>query len=200
MHSLGAVLVAAVSVAALASCDDDGVPVTPQALAYVAAEYTGTPDTATNDLVGWFDAFEDGAVAVDLRYDQSEDGFGDSVTVTVGTLATPELLDCDATVGLYTLGCAETPDGTLRWNLDDPEEDPGGVFVLVPRSEDQTVLVTYSGPRITADPRTLDLPVTVETVFEIANDDRIDATTSQEFVDRSADLPYWSDTLEKPGG
>lgn len=189
---LGILLVA--SALATTGCDDD-VAVTPQALAYVAASYAGVPDSASARNPDWFDAFEDDAVATDLRYDRSENDVGDSVSVTVGTLDRPELVDCDETVGMYSLGCDETARGTLRWNLDDPGEDPGGVFVLVPKSDGSTVLVTYSGPVIRKDPRTVELDVSVDTLFDIADDDRVDVTTTEETVDAGADLSYWSEDL-----
>ncbi|GAA1775851.1 hypothetical protein GCM10009795_022350 [Nocardioides hankookensis] len=182
----------------IAGCDSDDdstgsagdVPITAPGLAYVAADHVGRPDVAGVDELDWFDAFADDAVAVDLRYHPTKNYPGDSVTVTLGTLRVPDLLDCDATVGMYTQGCAETPDGTLRWNLDDPEEDPGGVFVLVPKSDGQTVLVTFNGPRIHRDPRKVDLPVSVDTVFEIANDPRLDVTTSEHVENNGIELPY----------
>lgn len=197
-------IVATAVLLTLTGCDGDDatptgsagdVPVTAGALAYVAAGYTGTPDIANVAPFDWFEAFGGDAVAVDLRYHQTKYDFGDSVAVTVGTLKVAELLDCDASVGLYTQACEETPDGTLRWNLYDPEEDPGAVFVLVPKSDGRTVLVSSSGPHLTADPRTVDLPVTVDTLFDIAHDPRIDVTTSQEVVDRGAALPYLVDAL-----
>ena len=177
---------------AATGCDDDP-PITAGALAYVAADHAGVPDSAGTEPFDWFDAFDDDAVAVDLRYHPSANDPGDGLTVTLGALDVPELTDCDATVGLYTQACEETPEGTLRWNLDDPEEDPGGVFVLVPKSDGRTVMVTFNGPHLHRDPRTVDLPVSVDTVFAIANDPRIDVTTSQEVVDRGADLAYLED-------
>lgn len=177
---------------ATTGCDDDP-SITPGALAYVAADHAGTPDTAGTEPFDWFDAFDDDAVAVELRYHPTTNDPGDGLTVTLGRLDVPELTDCDATVGLYTQACEETDGGTLRWNLDDPEEDPGGVFVLVPKSDGQTVMVTFNGPRLHRDPRTVDLPVSVETLFDIAHDPRIDVTTTQDVVDRGAELPYLED-------
>src|SRR5689334_25206000 len=97
-RGLGILLVA--TALAGTGCDDD-VPVTPQALAYVAADHTGTPTSASSRDVDWFDAFDDDAVAAELRYHQTEDDYGDTVTVTLGTLDRPELTDCDETEGLY---------------------------------------------------------------------------------------------------
>ncbi|GAA4364403.1 chitosanase [Nocardioides caricicola] len=194
---LGILLLAGALVTGLVTgCDDDRAAITPQALAYVAAEHVGTPELATTATADWFDGFDDDAVGADLRYGRTETDYGDSVTVTIGTLARPDLTDCDRTEGLYSQGCDETSRGTLRWNLNDPQEDPGGIFVLVPASDGQTVMVTSHGPRLTTDPREADLPVSVDTAFDIAHDDRVDGTTAQDVVDAGADLPYWSDSLD----
>ena len=169
---------------------DHGVPITPGALAYIAADHAGTPDNASTDGFDWFEAFDDEALTADLHYRPTRYDPGDGLTVTLGELDVPELTDCDATVGLYTQACEETEDGTLRWNLNDPGEDPGGVFVLVPKSDGRTVMVTFNGPKLRRDPRTVDLPVSVDTLFAIAHDPRLDVTTTQDVVDRGADLPY----------
>lgn len=182
------VLVGALSLA-VTGCDDD-VSMTAAGLAYVAADRAGTPDNASTDLVDWFEAFDDDALTVGLHYHPTRYDPGDGLTVTLGELEVPELTDCDATVGLYTLGCDETEDGTLRWNLNDPGEDPGGVFVLVPKSDGQTVMVTFNGPKLRHDPRTVDLPVSVDTLFAIAHDPRLDVTTTQDVVDRGDELSY----------
>ena len=43
---------------------------------------------------------------------------------------------------------------------------------------------------LTVDPRDLDLPVSVEDRFELAEDPRVDGTTTQEAVDGDRDLDY----------
>ncbi|WP_279235515.1 chitosanase [Nocardioides sp. SR21] len=193
-RGLGILLI--VATLAATGCDDDEVPITPQALAYVAADHAGTPASASAESLDWFDAFEDPVIA-DLRYGPEKNDPGDSLTITLGTLdAETELVDCDTTEGWYTHHCVETDDGTLRWNTDDPEEDPGAVFALVPKSDGQIVMVAFAGPRLTQDPRDVDLPVSVETLFDIANDDRIDVTTTQDVVDAGAELDYWTDGIE----
>jgi hypothetical protein len=54
------------------------------------------------------------------------------------------------------------------------------------------VLVT-SGGRVTGDPRDLDLPVGVDDLVAVAEDPRVDVTTSQEATDAGADLRFWRD-------
>ena len=176
------------------------VPTTPEALAYVAATHTGTPDTAGPDDFAPFDAFTDGHVAAILRYNTTRDSYGDNVTITVGTLKDDELLDCDTTIGLYTQRCVETPDGTLRWNLPDPEEDPGGIFVFVDKTEhgedpaSHVVVATYSGLLITADPRTLELPGHRRQPLRPRQRPRVDTTTTTEAERHGERLSYFTST------
>ena len=92
---------------------------------------------------------------------------------------------------MSALRCAATPRGTLLWERRAPGEDPGNVAVGV-RKGRVTVLVYQSGPDITGDPRSLRLPVTVSDMFAVAEDPRIDLSTSREAVDAGASLPYWS--------
>lgn len=54
-----------------------------------------------------------------------------------------------------------------------------------------TVLVFQSGPVINSDPRNVELPISVEVMFAIAADPRLDVTTSEDAVTAGADLPYW---------
>jgi hypothetical protein len=54
-----------------------------------------------------------------------------------------------------------------------------------------TVLVFQAGPAITDDPRELDLPISVEDMFAIAEDPRVGLTTSREAVEAGADATYW---------
>ncbi len=37
------------------------------------------------------------------------------------------------------------------------------------------------------------MPISTDDLFAIANDPRVDVTTSQEAVDAGADLPFWQD-------
>jgi hypothetical protein len=110
--------------------------------------------------------------------------------VAVGTDA-PDDLKC-AAEQVDRGGCVTTDRGTVIWEAEAPEEDPGNVGVAVTKGG-TTVLVFQSGPAITGDPRTLDLPISVADMFAIADDPRVDLTTSKDAVAAGAELPYWAD-------
>lgn len=79
--------------------------------------------------------------------------------------------------------------GVLLW---EDEEDPGVFYVIAEKGE-SAALLFYAGPRITGDPRELDLPIPVETLFDIATDPRVDVTTSQEALEAGDELSSWRD-------
>jgi len=165
------------------------VPVTAQALAFVAAEHAGGPSSAT----GEDDAAEElgpGAVGTELRYGSDGEYDGDVLVVAVGKGMGKALTGCDAEANRYLAGCVETNRGMLMWENVAPEEDPGVVYVSVDKG-DTTALLFYAGPTITGDPRELDMPISTDDLFAIVNDPRVGVTTSQEAVDAGADLPYW---------
>lgn len=164
-------------------------PTTPQALAAVAAEYTGTPSSADSEDDA-AEEFAAGGVGTELRFGSDGEYDGDALTVAVGEGLDPSLTDCGSTTNEYLAGCVETDEGVLLWEAEAPEEDPGVVYVVVEKG-DAAVLLFYSGPTISADPRELDLPISVETLFDIATDPRVDLTTSEAAIEAGADLPYW---------
>ena len=162
---------------------------TAQALAYVAAEYAGTPDSAVRESDA-AEEFTPKGVGTELRYGSNGESDGDMLVVAVGHGLAPELSDCDDEVTDYLSGCMETEQGTLMWEDEEPEEDPGVVYVIVDKG-DSSALLFYGGPDINGDPRELDLPISVETLFDIANDPRVDVTTSAEAVEAGAGLSFW---------
>jgi len=160
------------------------VPTTPRALAWLAADLLGEPSRATKDR----DAAEEfGSAGIG-----TELGYGQQVVLSVGNDLPESLYDCDGADTDRMDGCEETEDGVLMWEDLEPEEDPGVVYVVVPKG-DSAVLMFGSGPDITGDPRDLDLPVSVAEMFEIANDPRVDVTTTQEAVDGGRDLDFWGE-------
>lgn len=171
------------------SSEGGDVPTTAQALAFVAAEHAGTPTSATgeNDAAEEFDSK---AVGTELRYDSDGEYDGDMLVVAVGRGMDKTVTDCDAESNGFLAGCVETDEGILMWEDEAPESDPGVVYVVVDKG-DTAALLFYAGPTITGDPRELDMPVSTDDLFAIANDPRVDVTTSQEAVDAGADLPYW---------
>ena len=192
-------------------CDDqgsEGVPATARAFAHVAAGYVGEPEYATAIDVPFYVQFNGDFVGADLRTqlgnpakDPARGGEiypGDSVKVMAGTEHDgPDPTSCeDADPYPY----CEPLDGggAMTWSPEDPGEDPGYVEVGV-RKGDVTVVVVFSGPHITGDPRTLDLPVTIDQLVDIARDERVDLTTTQAAVDAGADLDYWEETAPPVG-
>lgn len=89
--------------------------------------------------------------------------------------------------------CADLGDGiTLTWDEVAPEEDPGLVVVTAELGT-HTVVLRYSGPNITGDPRDLDLPISVDTLVDIVTDPRVAPTTSQEAIDSGEEIDFWLD-------
>jgi hypothetical protein len=200
MHARGSALAAALLVSALAGCGDEpqpatddpvggNEPTTARALAAVAAEHAGTPDSAEEEDDA-AEEFGSGGLGVELRYGSDGEYDGDILVVAVGKDLDPALTSCDARAE-YLAGCVTTAEGTLLWETEAPEEDPGVVYVAVEKKARTSVLLFYAGPRITGDPRELDMPVPTEVLFAIANDPRVDLTTSAAAVDAGAGLPYW---------
>ena len=73
-----------------------------------------------------------------------------------------------------------------------PEEDPG-LVVVIAELDTHTVVLRYSGPDITGDPRDLGLPISVDTVVDIVTDPRVAPTTSQEAIDSGEEIDFWLD-------
>lgn len=166
-------------------------PTTARALAYVAAEHAGTPASAVRERDA-AEEFASGGIGAELRYGSVGEYDGDMLVVAAGKGLDPALLDCDAEETQSLAGCMSTDQGMLMWEDEAPEEDPGVVYVLVDKG-DTAALVFYAGPSITGDPRELDMPISTEVLFAIANDPRVDVTTSAEAVVAGADLSFWQD-------
>ena len=166
-------------------------PLTGRALAAVVADHVGAPSSAVvSQEMG--DVGTSVAAEVELRYpvpDSTDDG--DSLTVGVGTGFEKQVEGCASLRSDQGYaGCARTADGIVFWEKAAPEEDPGVVYVMVSKAETD-VLLFYSGPTITGDPRTLDLPVPVRDLFAIGRDSRVDVTTSPEAVAQGERITYW---------
>ena len=76
---------------------------------------------------------------------------------------------------------------TLAWQELEPEEDPGVVYVI-DRREDEDVAVSLTGPTITGDPRELDLGIGLADLALLATDRRLGLTTTPEVVDAGASV------------
>ncbi len=64
---------------------------------------------------------------------------------------------------------------------------------MVLRKGASTVLLFQSGPLVTGDPRRLDLRISVKDVFAIAQDPRVDVTTSAAAIRAGEELSTWTD-------
>ena len=159
------------------------LPTTPRALAWLAADHFGDPGSARAET----DAAEElgrGGVGAELAYD------GQQLVLAVGERMPPASYDCDSRVTRSLDGCERLAEGVLMWEAEVPEEDPGVVYLVVPKSRG-TVLMFSSGPSITGDPRELDLAIDVTDMVALATDARVDVTTSERAVDGGRDLDYW---------
>jgi hypothetical protein len=80
---------------------------------------------------------------------------------------------------------------TLQWELAEPEEDPGIVKIVLQRRDEYAVVV-LTGPSITGDPRTLNLPVTIEDMVAILEDPDLRLETSPAAIEAGRILPDWA--------
>ena len=163
---------------------------TARALAAVAAEHAGTPDSAVEEDDAAAE-FGPGAVGTELRYGSDGEYDGDMLVVAVGEGLDPSAFGCDSPETESLAGCVRTEEGTLLWEAATPEEDPGVVYVIVEKGERAAALMFYAGPAITGDPRELDMPISTDVLFAIAGDPRIDVTTDADTVAAGEDLPFW---------
>ena len=160
---------------------------TPRALAALVAEHLGPPDSAGPER----DLSEAvGGIGASIRYGAEPGDDGDLVGIAVGSRAVPELTDCGSSVNSGLTGCETTGEGIIAWETETPEQDPGVVFVMVVKG-DTTAVVYQSGPPVTADPRTLDLEVSVAEMVAIAQDPRVDLTTTRAAVAAGRALEEW---------
>jgi len=164
------------------------VPTTPRSLAFVAAEHVDLEPTragvdwAADNYRGLF-PHPRRAVAASINFA----GEGNILVVGVSEERPDGARFC------ADGNCADLGDGVmLTWAVEAFESDPGLVGVVA-ELEDRTVLLSYSGPVITGDPRDQDLPVPVDTLVDIATDPRTAPTTSQDAVDAGEEIDYWLD-------
>lgn len=182
------------ALALLAGCEsdtaDDGsraggdLPTTARALAAVAAEHVGEPRSAVEESDA-AEEFAEDAVGTELRYGANQ------LVIAVGKGLDEALSDCSSQQNRGLAGCEETARGVLTWEKAAPESDPGGIYLITDKDDGAAVLIFFSGPDITGDPRELDLPVTVDELFDVANDARVDVTTSQAALEAAEDIAFW---------
>lgn len=179
--------------------EGERVPITARATAAIALEYLPTDTSSRRGADGDdLDSDQDGAV-VHLRYggEPGDDGSGDLVEVIVAEKSDhSDPCDDDG----WSDGCAQldSEDGTdlyLTWQEEEPEEDPGIVYVIAQRDGELTT-VMQAGEVITGDPREQDLAVSVDEMVELVQDERLRVRTSKETVEAGEKVTDWDGGLE----
>lgn len=163
-------------------------PTTPRSLAYVVSEHVDLEPTKAG--VDWAaDNYRrlfphpKRAVAASTNF------AGEGNIVVVGTSPEREKEGPSCEDGF----CADLGDGiTLTWDEVAPEADPG-LVVVIAELDTHTVVLRYSGPEITGDPRDLDLPISVDTLVDLVTDPRVAPTTSRKAIDSGEEIDFWLD-------
>jgi hypothetical protein len=112
------------------------------------------------------------------------------VSLTVGVAPTSTSPLVCATAAFFDECVADSVDGhevTIAWQQLEPEEDPGVVYVI-DRREEEDVLVSVSGASVTDDPRDLDLGVPLADLAALVDDARLSLTTTRHVVELGADV------------
>lgn len=178
----------------LAGCAaDDGQvpgekPITPAAIAAIVHEHVDLEPERIAESSVFAPELGDRSTAAWLEY-------GDvSLTVVVAPSSRSPLVCAEPT--FFDECVADSVDGhdvTIAWQRLEPEEDPGVVYVIDRREEEDT-LVKVSGTSVTDDPRDLDLGVPLADLAALVSDPRLSLTTSPRVVDLGADVEI------EPGG
>jgi hypothetical protein len=165
------------------------VPITSAAIAAVAVDHL--PEGPSSMEATYTDnRSARGYLGADFRYGADGESDGDLVRVTLQPHQQREVCGNE-----YDDGCVEldAPDGSrmfLVWQELEPEEDPGIVYVVLQRHEED-VTVYAGGESIDGDPRELDLRLSVTAMTDLAVDDRLHLMTTQAVVDAGEDLEGW---------
>jgi hypothetical protein len=181
-----------ISVAACGSDETAGSSTektTPRALAAVLVEKVDktTKAEATEGIT----YYGDGAVGATVhRAPETQ------VTLVVGDDLPDELTSCTVEDSTRD-GCATIGDAVLGWQEVEPEEDPGEITVAV-RKGDGWAVATQTGPEVTADPRTLDLDVTVDDMLALVRDQRVGLTTTPATVAAGDKVSNWRGPNKNP--
>jgi hypothetical protein len=160
-------------------------PTTPASLAYAASTYIDAAPASARS--GNLDADElmREPISADLRL---ADGKG-TLVIAAGAGVDERFYDCDVLVPDIASGCEDTGRGVLVWQSQQ-RDDAGVVYVVVPKTR-SAALVMYSGHEITRNPRSSELPIPVNVLLDIANDDRVDVTTSGAAIEGGRELAWW---------
>lgn len=197
---LGLQLSASLLLLPLAGCGEDAtgtqagakagtVPITPGALAAVVADHVdGDPlgGTSSSDDFGYTEK----PVGADVVLGEGGEETG-RISVMVGDQYDEGMVECTGDWADVLDGCEDYEGGTVMWQEEEPEEDPG-ILYFAARRGDAMVLVELGGPTINGDPREQDdLPVSTQTLADIAGDERVGLLTTEEAVQAGEDLGWF---------
>ena len=172
----------------LAGCgagDDEapgGEPITPEAIAAIVHEHVDLEPRRIAESEVLAGELGDQSTGVWLEYAD--------VSLTVGVAPTSTSPLVCATAAFFDECETDSVDGhevTIAWQELEPEEDPGVVFVI-DRREEEDVLVKVSGASVTDDPRDLDLGVPLAELAALVADPRLSLTTTRSVVELGADV------------
>ncbi|WP_143033895.1 hypothetical protein [Nocardioides sp. YR527] len=199
MSAKAAVVGVVVAVGLVSGCsgeavDAGGAPgaITHRAVAAVALEHLPT-DTSSRAASYTDESTPPEQVSVDLRYGADGEYDGDLVSVAVSAQR-PEDDACRSELGQH---CVDLPTDVksaemqLRWTEEEPEEDPGGVGVVLVREGGETASIGYSGPTITGDPRKLEMPISVEKLVAVVEDPRLRYQATSSTLALGEELDDW---------
>lgn len=170
------------------------VPLTQRGMAAIALDYL--PSDYSHVGASYIDRRHPvGFRGADFRYHADGEDDGDLLAVEAWPTRKPQ--DCGDDARCVALGDDDGDPVYLNWAVVEPEEDPGLVAVWV-NHPGVTMLALYAGPDITRDPRTMDLPISVEAMRALVTDDRLRLMTTQEVVDAGRSVPRWRGSQPDP--
>ncbi|WP_406032377.1 hypothetical protein OG801_27870 [Nocardioides sp. NBC_00163] len=167
--------------------------ITHRAVAAVALEHLPT-DTSSRAASYTDESTPPEQVSVDLRYGTDGEYDGDLVNVAVSAQPPEEVGACRSELGQR---CVDLPtevknaEMQLRWTEEEPEEDPGVVGVVLLREGGEAASIGYAGPTITGDPRTLDMPISVEKLVAVVEDPRLRYQATSSTLALGEELDDW---------
>ena len=164
------------------------VPITSRAIAAVALDHL--PDDTTRRSATYIvDEVPATLVSADLRYasGRRNDEWGDLVRVTVGP---HQALGCGVVRPCASLASPPGTTTTLQWSLEEPEEDPGYVRVVLRRG-DEEVVAHAAGAKVVGDPRLQPLPVSIDLLVAVAQDPRLRLRTTRAVVAAGSAIEGW---------
>jgi hypothetical protein len=181
---------------ALTGCQDDEpeawklppeserVKITDRAIAAVALDHV-PDDTSLRGPMNIRGDSPPGTVGAKLWYGELETRESGSLGIRIEPVVEP--VECDDITNCVDLG------GGLQliWAEEQPEEDPGYVYLMM-RRDGETVIVSDSETSILGDPREQELVVDFDDMVAIARDPRLRTMTGPDVVEAGENLDDWT--------